>query len=632
MLEAIRSRSQGWIAKVILVLITVPFALFGVDSYLRNAGSKATVAEVNGNAISVQEFNKSLQDARTQQKDDPNFIQNPEVRRSILDKMITQRLLQSEVKRGGYLVTDEQLSNLIVTMPEFQGKDGTFSQDAYDKLLAANGMTPRGFEAMMRRDLLVQQLRDGIVSTAFTPDALVDVALRAKHQLREVSVATLQSDSFSDLAKVDPADVKAYYDKHQDEFRRPEQVRMQFLVLSVNNLILTTTVTDDEIKDFYQQNANKYQGDESRRASHILIAFGSQKDAASKAAAKKKALEVLAEVKKSPGKFAELAKKYSQDPGSADKGGDLGFSKRGDGMVKPFEDALFAMSPGSVSDLVETEFGYHIIKLSEVKGTAQTYDQVRNQIRGELMSQKALSKFADVAEAFSNTVYEQSASLEPAAKANHLEVQTSGWLSRDDVASFFKNNDKLATLVFSDEVLKNKRNTEAVEIAPNTLAAARVVESRPPSIKPFDEVKADIEAALKKQQAAKLALQKGEKSLEILKQGGSVSDLSWSSPLSVERSNAQSISTSVVLKAFQMDTSKLPAYAGSVALDGSYVLIKVSAVEDGVKSMNAEDKKATIARYNGALGSEYFLAYVKSLRNRAKITINNSLLGSKDTN
>ena len=632
MLEAIRSRSQGWIAKVILVLITVPFALFGVDSYLRNAGSKAAVAEVNGNAISVQEFNKSLQDARTQQKDDPNFIQNPEVRRSILDKMITQRLLQSEVKRGGYLVTDEQLSNLIVSMPEFQGKDGTFSQDTYDKLLAQNAMTPRGFEAMMRRDLLVQQLRDGIVSTAFTPDALVDVALRAKHQLREISVATLQSDSFSDLAKVDPADVKAYYDKHQDEFRRPEQVRMQFLVLSVNNLILTTTVTDDEIKDFYQQNANKYQGDESRRASHILIAFGSKTDAASKAAAKKKALEVLAEVKKSPDKFAELAKKYSQDPGSADKGGDLGFSKRGDGMVKPFEDALFSMSPGSISDLVETEFGYHIIKLSEVKGTAQTFDQVRNQIRGELMSQKALSKFADVAEAFSNTVYEQSASLEPAAKANHLEVQTSGWLSRDDVASFFKNNDKLATLVFSDEVLKNKRNTEAVEIAPNTLAAARVVESRPPSIKPFEDVKADIEAALKKQQAAKLALQKGEKSLEILKQGGSVADLSWSSPLSVERSNAQSISTSVVLKAFQMDTTKLPAYAGSVALDGSYVLIKVSAVEDGVKSMNAEDKKAAIARYNGALGSEYFLAYVKSLRNRAKITINSSLLGSKDTN
>jgi peptidyl-prolyl cis-trans isomerase D len=203
-------------------------------------------------------------------------------------------------------------------------------------------------------------------------------------------------------------------------------------------------------------------------------------------------------------------------------------------------------------------------------------------------------------------------------------------MSREDVAGFFKNNDKLAAAVFSDEVLKDKRNTEAVEIAPNTLAAARVIESRPPSIKPFDDVKADIEAALKKQQSAMLALQKGQKSLDILKQGGTVADLSWSSPLSIERSNAQSISASVVEKAFRMDTSKLPAYAGSSAIDGSFVLVKVSGVADGLKDMNAEDKKTAIGRYNGALGSEYFMAYVKSLRDRAKITINNSLVVNKD--
>lgn len=627
MLEVIRSRP--WIIKVIMVVITVPFALFGVDTYLRNAGTKAEVAEVNGDAISVQEFNKSMQDARSEQKADPNYMQNPDVQRSVLDKMITRRLLQGEVKRGGYTVSDEQLSNLIVSMPEFQGKDGKFSQDEYDKLLAANGMTPSQFEGMMRRDLLVQQMRDGIVSTAFTSDALVDLALQAKHQLRDISVATLLADGFSDKAKIDPVEVKAYYDKHQDEFRRPEQVRLEFLVLSVSNLILSMTVTEDEIKDFYQQNASKFQGDESRRASHILIAFPPKADAAAKAEAKKKALQVLAEVKKSPNKFAEFAKKYSQDPGSADKGGDLGFTKRGEGMVKPFEDALFAMSPGSVSDPVETEFGYHIIKLSEVKGSAQTYDQVKNQIRGELMNQKALSKFAEVAESFSNTVYEQSASLEPAAKANHLEVQKSGWLSRDEAARFFKNSDKLAAAIFSDETMKNKRNTEAVEIAPNTLAAARVVDRRPPSIKPFEEVKGDIEEAMKKDQAAKMARAEGEKSLATLKQGGSVADLSWSSPVTIERSDAQGLSPSVVTKAFQMDTSKLPAYAGSVAVDGSYVLIKVGAVADGLKGMNADDRKAAIAKYNAALGSEYFLAYVKSLRNRAKITINNSLLGSK---
>lgn len=631
MLEAIRERQQSWIAKLILALITVPFALWGVDSYLKQAGSSVAVAKVNGEPITVQQFSKALQNLRDSMKEnaDPNFLDNPEVRQAILDKLINARLLAAEVKRGGYMISDEQLSKIIVSMPEFQ-KDGQFSQELYDQVLTANGMTPSRFESSMRGDLLTQQVRDSISGLAFVPHAVPEHSMQVQKQLREVSTTTIRADEYLPQAKVDPAEVKAYYDKHQNEFRVPEQVKIEFVVLSAANLIAAQQVTDEEARKFYDENASKFQGDEERRASHILIAFGASKDAAAKEAARKKVQEVLAEVKKSPTKFDELAKKYSQDPGSAANGGDLGAIKRGI-MVKPFEDAVFGMSPGSISEPIETEFGYHIIKLTGVTGAAQGFDQAKAQIRAELMYQRALAKFAEVAETFSNTVYEQSSSLEPAAQGQYLQVQKSDWLSQEDIAKFFKGSHKIAAAVFSDEVRKDKRNTEAIEIAPNTLAAARVVEARPSSIKPFETVQAVIEDNLKHAQASKLATQQGEKVLADLKKGGDGSALGWTTPVLADRRNAQGLTDGVLQQAFRMDVSKLPAYVGAAGKDGGYVLIRVSSVEDGLKDVDAEGRKAANAEYTAYLASEYLAAYMKSLREKAKININQELMSAKTT-
>lgn len=630
MLESIRKHSQSWIAKVILVLITVPFALFGVDSYLKNAGSGAEVAKINGEPITVQEFGKALQDARSNLKDktDPAMLDQPEFRSALLDKLINQHLLRAEIKRGGYIVSDEQLSKLVVSLPEFQ-KNGQFSQEVYDQALAANKFTPNRFEEMMRHDLLLQQVRDGITSTAFTSKVAQDTALQARSQLREVSVATLHSADFLTQAKITAEEIKTYYDKHQDEFRVPEQVRIEYVAFSNNNLIATMTVSDEEAKDYYQQNAAKFQGDEERHASHILITFGGKTDAAAKAAAKEKALKVLAEVKKSPKQFEALAKKYSQDPGSAEKGGDLGAVKRGL-MVKPFEEAVFSMAPGSISDLVETEFGYHIIKLTEVKGGTPAFEDARSQIRAELMFQKSQLKFAEEAEKFSNTVYEQSSSLKPAADAHQLQVQQSGWMSRQDVAKFFKDNEKIASAVFSDEVKKDKRNTEAVEIAPNTLVAARVTESRPSSKKPFDEVKSGIESNLQLLQASKLTHEQGAESVASLNQGHEDAKLEWTSPVKIDRNNLQGLSEGVMMKAFQADANKLPAYVGAAAKDGGYVLIRVTKLEDGFQQMDAAAKEAQATEYQAALREEYLQAYMKTLRASAKIHINQELLKRKD--
>ncbi|MFM9912462.1 MAG: SurA N-terminal domain-containing protein [Methylophilaceae bacterium] len=631
MLESIRAHSQSWIAKVILVLITVPFALFGVDSYLKNAGSGAEVAKVNGEPITVQDFGKALQDARSNLKDktDPALFDQPEFRSALLDKLINQHLLRAEIKRGGYVVNDEQLSKLIVNLPEFQ-KNGQFSQEVYDQALATNKFTPSRFEEMMRHDLLLQQVRDGITSTAFTSKMAQDNALQARSQQREVSVATLHSVDFLTQAKVVTGEIKAYYDKHQDEFRVPEQVRIEYVAFSNNNLIATMTVSDEEAKAFYQQNTAKFQGDEERHASHILITFGGKTDAVAKAAAKEKALKVLAEVKKSPQQFDVLAKKYSQDPGSAENGGDLGAVKRGV-MVKPFEEAVFSMAPGSISDLVETEFGYHIIKLTEVKGATPSFEEARSQIRAELMFQKSQTKFAEESEKFSNTVYEQSSSLKPAADAHHLQIQQSGWMSRQDVAKFFKDNEKIASAVFSDEVKKDKRNTEAVEVAPNILVAARMIESRPSSMKPLSEVQSAIESTLQLLQASKLAHEQGEKSVASLNQGHEGGTLEWTSPVKIDRSNLQGLSEYTMIKAFQADASKLPAYVGAASKDGGYVLIRVTKVEDGLQQLDAAAKETRATEYQAALREEYLQAYLKTLRAGAKVKINQELLKRKDS-
>lgn len=628
MLEAIRSRSQGWLAKLILILITVPFALFGIDAYLKNAGSGASVAKVDGDKISIQEYRNAMQSLRDRMQregsKDLAALDSPAVKQSVLDRLINTRVLNAEVIDRKFKISNEQLTQFIIGLPEFQ-QGGKFSQEVYDKLLSQNQMTPSQFENKMRGELLVEQVRDGIPGLAFTSSAVEESVLKVEHQQREVTVAEIKSKDFISQVKVDPAEVKAYYEKHKDKFKVPEQVKLEFVMLSANNLIPQMQVTDEESKKFYQENASKFQGDEQRRASHILIGFGASPTPASKAEAKKKAEQVLAEVKKNPTKFADLAKKYSQDPGSGEKGGDLGLFARG-AMVKPFEDAAYSMKVGDVSGLVESQFGYHIIKLTEIAGKGQGYDALKPQIRAELMYQKALAKFSEEAENFSSMVYEQSTSLQPAADAFHVPVQKSEWLSYADGAKFFKS-DKLMTLVFTDEVLKDKRNTEAVEVSSNTLVAARVVDYKPSAPRSFDEVKAGIEDFLKIEKATKLAIDKGAAALADLKAGKAVTGIDWINSVVVDRKNAQGLTDLTMSNVFKIDASKLPAYAGVADSKKGYLLIKVTGVQSKLTDDEAA-KKAALVDLRTALAAEYGSAYLGALKADKKIYVNSRLMMS----
>ena len=632
MLDLIRERSKGWIAKLILALITIPFALFGIDSYFRDAGSSAPIAKVDGQSISVQEYSNAMQNLRNRlQADgqkDLSMLENPEVKASVLDRLVATRLVNSEVKSAKFQISDEQLSKYVWSLPEFQ-ENGQFSQDKYDSVLKQNQMSASRFEGNIRSDMLAQQARDGLAALAYLPLPVAEKAIKAEHQQREVSVAEIKTAEFLPQVKIEPAEVQAYYEKNKDKFRVPEQVKLEFVLMSANSLIMGMQVSEDEIKKFYQENASKFQGDEQRRASHILIGFGVSATPQAKQEAKQKALDILAQVKKNPEKFGELAKKYSQDPGSAEKDGDLGSFGRG-AMVKPFEDAVFSMTPGSITDLVESEFGYHIIKLTEITGASQSYDSVKGQIRAELLYQKALAKFSEQAENFSNMVYEQSSSLKPAADAFGLQVQKTDWISRSEGAKLFKN-DKLMNAVFTDEVLKDKRNTEAVELANNTLVSARVVDYKPAAPRTFDEVKSGIEGVLKIEQASKLAIKKGNALLADLKQGKKSDNLEWIPSVTVTRKDAQGLTELTMSRVFKIDASHLPAYTGIENDNKGYVLVKVIKVDDALKEDEGA-QKATQMELQSALASEYQAAYIKSLKSKSKVTVNQQLLNSGSAN
>lgn len=627
MLDSIRSVAQGWVGKALLALITIPFALFGIDSYLSSAGSNVAVAKVGGNNISIQEYDNALKNMRnrlqSEGKVDQAQLDSPAVKSMVLNQLINKQLLSDEIQRAKFAISDVQLATYVTGMPEFQ-KDGKFSQELYDQTLTQNQLTPTRFEAGMRADLLTQQAQGGIAKLGFISNAHADNIFKLTNQKRVVTVSEIKTKDFVGQVTIDPAKVKAYYEEHKSKLIVPEQVKIEFLSLSPVDFMRTIKVDDAEVKKFYDENSAKFQGNEQRRASHILIGFGVNATPEQKQQAKAKAEELLAAIKKNPKSFEALATKNSQDPGSAAKGGDLGSFGRG-AMVKPFEEAAFSMKVNQISDLVESEFGYHIIKVTEISGASTDYNTLKPQIKGDLMFQKAQEEFTKQAETFSNLVYEQSGSLQPAAKAFNGQVQKSDWLSRESGAKFFKNNGKIMSLVFSDEVLKEHRNTEAVEVSPNNLVAARVVEYKPAAPKTFDEVKAGIEALLKLEAASKLALSKGEAALKDLREGKEVAGIEWIPEVTVDRKNAQGLTELAMNQVFKTNTAKLPAYSGLADSKQGYLLVKVIKVETPALA-DADAQKAAKNELNAAVASEYLAAYKQSLREKAKVTVNEKLL------
>ena len=632
MLEAIRQRAQGWLAKVILVLIAIPFALWGVDSYIRTSGGEAVVATVGDEKISTQTFDLALRDQRERLREmlgeayDPAQIDTPEFRQTVVDDLITRTLLALESKRQGLTVSDAQLAALIAEVPVFQ-RDGKFSEEIYLRVLRQQGMTPASFANRLRSDYTAQLLHDSLAGSQFTPREQVMRLISLGEERREVASAALTADAYLPRVQIDPASVRDYYAKHPKEFRAPEAVRVEYAVLSVASLAPQMTVSDEEINRYYSERQAQFGEAEQRRASHILIAVPQDAAPAVGEAARAKAAQIVAQAKQDPAQFEALAKKHSQDTGSAEQGGDLGFFARG-AMVKAFEDAVFALKPGEIAGPVQTPFGWHIIKLAEIKpAQVQPLEQVREKIAGELKAEKAARKYSELAERFGDIAYEQSDSLAPIKETFGIAIATSGWVSRHEAAEPALNHPKILAAIFSDEVLKNKRNSEAIETGDKSLVAARVIAYRPEAAIPFEQVAARLEAKLKRERALKMARDDGRAMLKQLQAGQAASGVTFSAPQLATRQQAQGLDEQSLQTVFGLAAKTLPAYTGRETPTG-YALYKVTQVVPGAANDPAL-VRAYQQRLDQLLGETQFAAYVASLRERYPVKINRDELLNK---
>ncbi|MBV8033169.1 MAG: SurA N-terminal domain-containing protein [Betaproteobacteria bacterium] len=609
------------ILQIFLAIIGLTFATWGIESYTRFHGGADTVAEVNGLRISQREFDQEVQRQQDQLRRmfgrsyDPSILDTPESRRTLLEGMINQRLVASAAIKANLVVTDEMLVDTIHSIPAFQ-TGGQFDKGQYELALRSQNppMSPAQFESKLRTDLTLQQLAGAVGGTAMASRTVSERLAALEAQKREVSEAVVPAEQFLAKATIDDAKAKAYYDSNQAEFRTPERVRAEYVLLSADALARLDPPTEAEVKQAYEARAAQLKVDEQRRASHILVKTKEEAD------------EVLAELKASPGRFAELAKKYSQDTGSAAKGGDLGWFGPGM-MVKPFEEAVFGMKKeGELAGPVQSEFGFHIIKLTGIQGAkTRSFEEVRPELTAELARQKGQRKFAESAEAFGNLVYEQPDSLKPAAERFKLQIRTTPWIAKSAAQELGPlDNPKLLAALFSPDSIKNKRNTDAIEVAPGTLVAARVAEYQPEAQRSFEEAKAEILDKLRRREAVELARKDGEAKLEQLKKGSDAA-VKWNAPKTVSRRDPQGLPPEVLQKVVAADVSKLPAYTGLLVPEKGYALLRISRVIDPDPKQSADNEPRTAQLY----GSSQFQAYLASLRSQADIEVRKENLERK---
>ncbi len=627
MLQKLRDIANLKIVQLALALfLAVPFALFGVDYYFRSDVGSDSVANVGRQRIGQRDFEEALRrqaELYRQQfhgQFDASIMDNPQIRLAVLDRLVNDRLVSIGADRAGVAISDRLLAQRIAGEPVFQ-VDGKFSQQRYDDVARSMNLSPIGLDERLRQDYRDQQFRSSITDTAIVPRSTIEAFIKLSEQTRDVSVVNLSPEAYTAKVKVTPEQVKAYYDAHHPEFTTPEEAKVEYVELSLDTLAAQTTVSPDEVKQAYdeQLKQGKWGQPEQRRVSHILVALKPNATDAEKKAALEKAQKIAAEVRRNPSSFAQVAKKESQDPGSAANGGDLGFFGRG-AMVKSFEDAAFAAKKGEIVGPVQSDFGYHIIRVDEIRPSkVKSLAEATPEIEATLKKQKATTKFADAAEQFSNIVYEQPNSLKPASDALKLPLQQSnGWVQKGGAANPpLLANPKLQAELFSDNSIKAKRNTSAIEVAPSDYVAAHVVDYKPATLQPLDSVKAGIEQRLARDEALKLAAADGEAKLKELK-AGKDPGLKWPAPLAVNRQKPGGLPPQVIEGVFHIDPRKVPAYVG-VSTPQGYSLVRVSKVNEPTKIDEAQ-RTALANRLRETVGVEELDATLGSLRERVGVT------------
>jgi peptidyl-prolyl cis-trans isomerase D len=629
MLDFFRNHQRLMMA--LLILIIVPgLGMVGIQGFSNYFDENAYVASVNGHKITRAEFDNAFRQQVDRARSmlgaqfDAKMFDTPETRRAMVDSLVQQRVMSDETQRLHLTASDDAVRRALMNDPvisSLRKPDGTIDVDRYKQLLAMQGMTPAQYDERMRYTIASEQIPGSIQSTAFTSKALAQSLTELSEQKRDVQGLSLRTTDYASKVQPTDAQLQAYYDAHKQEFATPETASIQYLVLSPATIAASNKPSDADLKKFYDDNIQRYRTEGEVRASHILINAPKDMSAADKAKAKQKAEQILAQVKAHPDQFAQIAEKNSDDPGSASKGGDLGYFQPGQiAGGKAFDDAAFSLKKGEVSNIVESDFGYHIIQATDVKPAAtKPFDEVKDAVAKDYAAQQGTKGFADSAQGFTDLVYEKSKTLQPAADKFKLAIQTATIGPKPDPKlppDSPLNNAKFLAAVFAPDSVKDRNNTQAIDIGNSTLISARVVDYKPSAVPSFDAVKDAVRTKVVAEQAASMAQKEGQAKLADLEKSKSTDG--FTSPITVSRNDAQGLPPAALSAIFKADASKLPAYVGvDLGADG-YAIYRVNGIAKAapVAADRLAGAQQQIAQVYAQADME---AYVDSLKARSKV-------------
>lgn len=630
MLQAIREKAQGWIAWTIVILISVPFALWGIQEYL-GTGSEPEVAVVNGEKITQRMLDQRVRDFRESLRFSlgdnysAELFDDARLKPQVLTAMVEERLLADSAADWNLRTGDAQARGFIVSVPAFQ-RDGQFDQQAYEAAVRNRGMSRVSFEQGVRQDLALSQLRSGIRETVFVTEADLKTRIRLGVEQRTVRYARVPAASFIDQAVPGEDQLRRYYESNLDRYRTPERVQASYLLLDASSLGGLVEVSDEALQQYFRDHRAEFVAREEREMRHILVAIAGDEDVAR---AQAKADDLLAQLR-GGADFASVAQENSDDPGSAQSGGDLGWVERGL-MVAAFEDAAFALPKGEFSDPVRTEFGFHIIQVTDVRGGSDaSFSDIREKIEAAYRKFEAENLYFDYAERLAQLAYENSASLMPAAEALGLSVSTTDWVTRNGQLPAPLDEPKVMNAVFSDDVLVEGHNSELIEVGSQRAVVVRVAEHEPAGVKGFDEIRATIESDFRKTNASEVAAQTGAAFLGELESGSKnladlVAEHAWviEEPGKIGRDD-RVVPAEILDKVFGLapPQSSEPQYAGVVSAEGDYFLIEVASVQGGELASMPQAERAEVMEQAVAQAANAQLNYVtRSLREQADIKL-----------
>lgn len=602
MFDFIRN-NRRFLQFVLLVMILPSFVFFGIQGYDR-LGDGDQLASIGQQNVSQAELDNGMRTQLERIKQqfggqvDTQMFDTPEARQSMLDRLINQKVLAAQAQQANLSASDSKLREILTTVPGvFQ--EGKVDMESYKRFAASQGLSIEGFEARLRSDIAIQQTTSALSSSALTSTALANHLAQEQTRLRTVQALTLSPQAYASAAKADPVAVKAFYESNKKQFEVAERAKFEYVVFDTASVAQSIVISADDIASYYEQNKGRFGAPEERRASHILVKLDKTASAEQVETAKLKAAALEARVRKDPAQFGKVAAESSDDPGSKNQAGDLGFFRR-EAMVKPFSDAAYSLKEGEISAPVRSDFGWHVIRLTGLKASkVKSLSEVSKELEAEIKTQQAAKKFAEQSELFANAVYEQGDSFKAAVDKFKLTVKTADGMTRDAMKAPKASpaetvfNEKLAAALFSEDSVKGRKNTEAVEVAKGRLVSARLLDYVPAKTLAFEDVKATVEGQVVQAEMIKLAKQDGESKLKAL-QANPSGDAPGLEVVSkqISRSKSENLPPAALKAILKADTRQLPAWVGAELPNGQYALYKVTAVAADVAIDDAQRKQA----------------------------------------